>query len=1006
MKDTLPHTHTDDRIPETERAVVSGRRGRSAIVVAACVVAGIPLLLAAAVTALTLWLTPGRLSALASREASRYLEADVRVSNLRFTLWSTWPRLCLAADSMRVESRALDRLPRSVREKAGAEARFLGSCGEFRGALNIPALLAGRVRLHDVTVGDLRLNLVSVNDTIGNYSIIPYVSDARRHVPEVSADRITLCGGGCVDYRSMASGFTAHMALDSLELAAAPQPDKGNLHGDGGDTRGMRLYGLRGAGLLDAEADGLRLLDGFPFHIGGDVAVGFRPLRVSFYDYSIALGSLRSHVSMDMAVGNDIEVDNFSYSVETFRLLGLLRYIPSPWRPDLDGLHTDVDVNLTARLLTPFRLNGSTLPSVEVDFDIPDGEFTYDIGKPLTARHIGMSGRFMFNGENPGASYVDIPGFSVESDGVRLKLEGRLDSLLEEQPRLMAHVGLECDAERMDTVFPAIRPYAPSGMIYGDVRLTCGVDRGPAECLRNLMLAGSVRVVAPSVHDGNMRLSADSLSLDFSTHADTVTPAGVSGLPFNGKLVLSSPVLDTPGFSLSLDNLCVAADVSSHRCRTASVDTRSIGYDDSVYLAARRHTPEALVLTAPESVRRIVGSHMADVSLSTDGGIMSVNGFGPHLAFGPAELRTNLDTVCLKRFSMKGAGSSLALSGSVSGVREALLSRFPKPLGVELDVDVDTLDINLMARALSMASGTRRQGAENDTLRISATRDAGSESDSVALLVPRNITARIALKARETVYTNLHLTGLSGEVRVSGGDLVIPGLTIGSSFGDASVTAAYRSSDIERMDMDLGLRLEDIELVTFFRKFHAIEEMMPSVRNLTGTVSAGLSVGMHVFPDMNIEMASVEGTADLSGRGLSLRQNRFIHHVLSMMMIHDRRPVGIDNVALHCSIHDNLLEVYPFDFDFSRYRLRIEGVNDFGGELDYHIGVERSPIPFRFGIEVEGTYHHPRLRFGRAEWSERHSQRITGDVMQSFTVNLVKELKWFGREFMHKAAGY
>ncbi len=52
---------------------------------------------------------------------------------------------------------------------------------------------------------------------------------------------------------------------------------------------------------------------------------------------------------------------------------------------------------------------------------------------------------------------------------------------------------------------------------------------------------------------------------------------------------------------------------------------------------------------------------------------------------------------------------------------------------------------------------------------------------------------------------------------------------------------------------------------------------------------------------------------------------------------------------------NNLLELEPFDFRFSNYGLRMQGLNNFNGDLYYHIGVERNPLHIPFGIIIEGS---------------------------------------------------
>lgn len=123
-----------------------------------------------------------------------------------------------------------------------------------------------------------------------------------------------------------------------------------------------------------------------------------------------------------------------------------------------------------------------------------------------------------------------------------------------------------------------------------------------------------------------------------------------------------------------------------------------------------------------------------------------------------------------------------------------------------------------------------------------------------------------------------------------------------------------------------------------------------------------------------------------------------------MLLIRTDSDLDIADMSVKATAHDNLLELYPFTFVCDRYTLRMQGLNNFNGDLYYHIGVDKSPIPFPFGVNITGTYRHPQLHFGGSRFKPRQAEKITADVSQDFRVNIPKELRWFIREFMHKAA--
>ncbi|MDE5652571.1 MAG: AsmA-like C-terminal region-containing protein, partial [Muribaculaceae bacterium] len=256
----------------------------------------------------------------------------------------------------------------------------------------------------------------------------------------------------------------------------------------------------------------------------------------------------------------------------------------------------------------------------------------------------------------------------------------------------------------------------------------------------------------------------------------------------------------------------------------------------------------------------------------------------------------------------------------------------------------------------------------------------------------------------ETVYTNLHLYNLAADVNLRGGRFVIRCLRIASDFGKAALDVNYDSSDIDSLNMQLGVAVKDINIVKFFRKFHALLEMMPEMSNLSGMISAEARMSGDIFPDMYVNVPSAVVNAEVEGRELKVHQSEFIRKITRMMLIRTDDDIHIRNIDVHALAHDNLLQLDPFNFEFDRYRLTMLGINNFNGELYYHIAVDKSPVPFPFSINIEGMFHHPKLRFGGPDYDTSHAERITSEIQEENSFNMVQILHKFLRAFIGRAA--
>ena len=87
-----------------------------------------------------------------------------------------------------------------------------------------------------------------------------------------------------------------------------------------------------------------------------------------------------------------------------------------------------------------------------------------------------------------------------------------------------------------------------------------------------------------------------------------------------------------------------------------------------------------------------------------------------------------------------------------------------------------------------------------------------------------------------------------------------------------------------------------------------------------------------------------------------------------------------------------LENIYPFIFNIDRYKLGVQGHNDFNMNFDYHIAVLKSPLPFKFGINISGNADDMKIRLGKAKIKENEVAR-TSLVNDTTKVNLFKQMQ-------------
>ncbi len=1021
------------------------------------------------IAGLTLYLTPSNLTRLLNREASEYFKADFHISNARFTIWSTFPHLFLEIDSLRIESRTLKNLPSELRKQLPSNADFLASTGKIKGSVNVVRLVEGGIWMKELIIDQLDINMVALNDSINNYNIIPSTSSKDFEVPYFTAGTVALTNPKPIRFFSAPTNTNAKMLISGVRLTR----DRGT----------KDKYQINLGGKVDAIVREVEILSGFPFGLHGQIDLRFHPFRVGFKDFAINLGNTHGNLNMNLNLGENMKVNNLNYRIQAFDLTRFLRFLPGLDGQGIKGLNANLMVDAAARLTAPYSFSANELPSFEIDFNIPEGALSYTLsnGTTYSLRHSKAEGILDFNGKEIGKSRFTLKPLSIYADGIDLRIEGIVDSLLS-HPLVSTSVGLDVDMSRLSQS-PSLKGYHIAGQMFSKTDISFELPHLSSAEIVNLNVDGDVFIpsFALNCNKENLNIKGKKINLHYSgasenlshqalsksrietilrakglnltTGASSISTDGVvfkassainhfdsssilQSIPYNAELSLRRIVSKSLTDSLitSINGLHLLADAKikgailegSNLTSALSADKVSIDaprakfsssgimvgvkakrlqnnglaphhpdfsteFADSSTLNRIRHTATALSLQLPENVQAFLNSFDIALNLGVNRGSLDTPHFHQAAKFSGLKVSGTPDEVILKPVAIRAGSTAARISAHVSNLRNVFAFGERSQLPIEADIMLDTVNINYLARLYEETSPYKKG-------------HSSTSDDSITMLIPRNLDAHIRASAKETIYTNLHLFDLETTINVKDGLASVPDLQISSDFGRASLGLSYDTRDASHLNFGLSAGVKDINVVTFFERFHTLLEMMPQMKNLSGYVSAQVKGEVDIYPNMDLNLPSLEANLGLQGRQLNVHQSHFIRRITRMMLIPEGGNLHIEDLNVKASIHDNLLELYPFNFEFSKYRIRMLGLNNFNGDLYYHVGIENNPLHLPFGINIEGNFSNPKLRFGSSDYKGQRSFDVTSNIMSATRINLVKEGKWFLKEFMHRAA--
>lgn len=112
------------------------------------------------------------------------------------------------------------------------------------------------------------------------------------------------------------------------------------------------------------------------------------------------------------------------------------------------------------------------------------------------------------------------------------------------------------------------------------------------------------------------------------------------------------------------------------------------------------------------------------------------------------------------------------------------------------------------------------------------------------------------------------------------------------------------------------------------------------------------------------------------------------------LVFKDKKRNLIDHMKVKIAVDSSLMSIYPFVFDIDRYRLGVMGSNDLDMNLNYHVSVIKSPLPWKFGINIKGTPDNMKIRLGGAKVKENGEGYVEQLAIADTTrINLVSQLE-------------
>lgn len=1065
-----------DRSGSSSAAV--GPFWRKFLKITAITIVAIVLLLIAGIGGAVYYLNPGRLTPMVEKLASKYLDGDVKVERIELSFWSCFPRLKVDLQNLKVVSHALDGLNEATRASLPADADTLMTLDRLRGGVNLPALLTRRIALSDVELSRPALNLVSVNDTVANYLIFDSLMHGHKltGVPDISVNRFTLPEGMPVRYRNIATGTDLTLSLSSSSVSGADQP-----------VYLLSVLGSGGGAVTPAYH-----LEQLPFGIDGKILWSpSEPQQLGVENMMVKLDALTAEINGRVELADTIRLHKLEVEAHRLDVASALELLPDSMRQLFDGLHTDLQVKVKAKLTEPYSLANGSWPGASVDVTA-DGSVNYE---RLNLQNVNLDLNVRIDGTDPDRSVLNLRRLEVRGEGADLRVAGLLVSPVT-SPRVQGTVDGSLDLRRLPSALVRKANMHPSGTIGGHADFRFRLADLTPEQFHHIWAGGSMKlddIDILSLSDGSrirfahavadlgtdMRYDVDStptdsmLSIRFGSDRVAVYGGGIScqgtgfklavGVhntaesaennvisPLYGSFTADRIALSAPdaGDSLKVSLQDVSADMIFRR-RPAARNKPAVDLNFDAGTVSCRAGREMAVLSgvraglqlepssgryasvaaaaSPARVRNSDAGVAVDTSrqyislaiqrpvlqamrrtslrgtLSARGGWVRTPSFPLNTRLNGLDMRFTADSVALDRLDLSVGRSDITAGGYIAGIVSALTDPAGSPFRVRFNISSDTMDINQMAEAVFRGAALRKMNTDFDSVSVAsldhvsdslvaAARTSSPQTLKAAPLIPSNVDGQFDITADNVLYSDIWIQRLDGKARIRNGAVHLDRIAGYTPMGTIDLTALYTAPDERNLSMAAGLVVRDLQIHKFLHMMPQIDSLLPLLNDVSGIITTQMAMTTELEPNLDLKFHTLKAMIRLSGDGLALKDNKTFHTVAKLLRFQDKNRLMIDHMDVEIALRNSLLEVYPFLFDIDRYRIGVSGRNDLNMNLDYHISILKSPIPFKFGINIHGRPHHLHFSLGGAKYTDRKTWDCH-NLTDTVRVNLIDEIR-------------
>lgn len=353
----------------------------------------------------------------------------------------------------------------------------------------------------------------------------------------------------------------------------------------------------------------------------------------------------------------------------------------------------------------------------------------------------------------------------------------------------------------------------------------------------------------------------------------------------------------------------------------------------------------------------------------------------------------------LNSMTLQSGMSDISAAGSLVGIKRALTSGRGR-LNLNMNLSSSLIDLNELLLAMNAGKqyvppGDKAalSGVDDRTYLDAVKEEAVVDTSAISslIVIPSNLNAKVNIQAQTIKYSDLETSFMSTDLDMRERCIQVTNTLAMTNMGEVFLEGFYSTRTKKDLKAGFDLMLSNITAEKVIRLFPAVDSIMPMLKAFKGLLDCEMATTASIDTNMNIVLPTLSGMIKIDGKDLSLSESKDLDKLRKTLMFKDRDSSYIDKMSARGIVKENQLEVFPFILKVDRYTVALNGIQGFDQNFKYHVSALKSPIPFRFGVNLGGNFDAWKWRLGKAKYKSTKIP-LFDDEIDDVRLNLVNSI--------------